>query len=128
MKVPSECWDRSQALDAVGGDAEFLSELAGMFCAACPTLLNSLSESVAANNFFPAADAAHLLGSAAQSLAAPRVLEAARALEIMARRNEQDDIDYAFYALRQEAVRLVDALADFRRERSELSALRNQEA
>jgi HPt (histidine-containing phosphotransfer) domain-containing protein len=123
MKMPSEYWDRSRALDAVGGDAEFLSELAGVFCAACPTLLNNFAESIADKNIFLAADAAHLLWSAARSVAAPGVVEAALALEKKARRNELDDIDHAFYALQQEAGRLMDALVDFRSGRSELSAV-----
>ena len=123
MKMPIEYWDQSRALDAVGGDSEFLSELAGIFCAACPTLLNSLAESIATKNIFSAADAAHLLWSAARSVAAPGVVEAALALEKKALCNELDGIDHAFYALRQEAGRLMDALVDFRSARSELSAV-----
>ena len=114
MKSPSESWDRSRALDAVGGDVEFLRELAGIFCAACPTLLNSLRESIAAKNLISAADTAHLLWSAARSLSSPGVAEAASALEIMARGKELENIDGAYHALRQEIRRLMDDLAEFR--------------
>lgn len=119
MDLPSHCWDRSRALDGVGGDEEFLSELAGIFCAACSTLLQSLEDSISAENLFSAADAAHLLYCSARSLVATRVLEAALAVEKMARRNEIEGICNACYTLRQEAELLVDELADFRNKRFE---------
>ena len=123
MKLPSDCWDRSRALDGVGGDEELLSELAGIFCAAYPTLQNSLEESIAGKNYFRVADTAHLLGRAARNLAATKVMEAALAIEMMARRKEFDDIDNALYALRQEGGQLLDALADFRNGRCGLSGV-----
>jgi HPt (histidine-containing phosphotransfer) domain-containing protein len=114
INLSSDCWDRSRALDSVGGDEEFLSELAGIFSAACPTLLKSLDEAIARKNLFSAADTAHLLGRAAKNLAAARVAEAALAIELMARRNELEDIGNACYGLRQEATQLLTELADFR--------------
>jgi HPt (histidine-containing phosphotransfer) domain-containing protein len=117
MNLPSDHWDQSRDLYGVGGDDEFLSELAGIFSAACPTLLKSLEDSIAAKNCFSIADTAHLLGRAAQNLAASRFTEAALVVEKMARRNDLDDIGNAYYALRQEAGRLLDALGDFRRGR-----------
>ena len=113
-KPPSDCWDRSKALDGVGGDEKFLNELAGIFCAACPMLLKSLEESIAAKKLFSAAETAHLLGHAARNLAATGVMEGALTVEMMARRNELDDIGNALHATRQETGRLVDALADLR--------------
>ena len=121
-KPPSDCWDRSRTVDGVGGDEEFLSELAGIFCAACPTLLKSLEESIAAKKLFSAAETAHLLGHAAQSLAATGVMQAVLTVEMMARRNEFDDIGDALRAIQQEAGRLMDALVDFRSGRSRLPA------
>ena len=121
-KWPSDCWDRSRALDGVGGDEEFLSELVGIFCAACPTLLESLEESIATKKLFSAAETAQLLGHAAQNLAATGFMQAALAVEMMTRRNELEDIGEALHAIRQEAGRLVDALADFRSGRSGLPA------
>jgi hypothetical protein len=121
-KSRSDCWDRSRALDSVGGDEEFLSELAGIFCAACPTLLESLEESIAAKKLFSAAKAAQLLGHAAQNLAATGFMQAALAVKMMARRNELEDIGDALHAMRQEAGRLVDALAAFSSGRSALPA------
>jgi HPt (histidine-containing phosphotransfer) domain-containing protein len=123
VKLPSDYWDLSRALDGVGGDEEFLSELAGIFCAAYPTLQNDLEQSIAAKNYFRVADAAHLLGRAARNIAATKVMEAALVIEMMARRKEFDDIDNAFYALRKEGGQLLDALADFRNGRCGLSGV-----
>ena len=102
MNLPSDSWDQSRALDAVGGDDEFLNELAAIFSAACPALLKSLEDSVAAKNCLSAADTARLV------------------VEKMARRNDLDDIGNACYVLHQEAGRLLDALDDFIRGRSGL--------
>ena len=76
---------------------------------------------MAAKNLRSFADNSHLLWSAARSLSATRVAEAALALEMMAHRNQLNGIDSAYYALRQEAVRLVAGLTDFRQERCGLS-------
>ena len=119
MIVPSESWDQSRALYSVGGDAEFLTELAGIFCAACPTLLKSLGEAIAAKNCDTAVDAAHLLGRAARNLVATRVQRTALTVETMAVHKELDDIGKAYYELRQETDRLVAALTDFRTKTSE---------
>jgi HPt (histidine-containing phosphotransfer) domain-containing protein len=123
MKLPSDCWDLSRALDGVGGDEEFLSDIAGIFCAAYPTLENSLRESIAAKNYFRTADTAHLLGQAARNLAATGVTEAALTIEMMARRKEFVDIDNVLHALRQMGSQLLDALADFRNGRCGLSGV-----
>ena len=118
MKISSDCWNQSRALDSVGGDEEFLSELADVFSKACPILLKNLEDSVTAKNSFPLADTAELLGRAAGNLAATRVAEAAFVVETMARRSDLDGIGSACHALRQEAQRLLDALGDLKRERS----------
>jgi HPt (histidine-containing phosphotransfer) domain-containing protein len=112
--LSSEVWDRSRALESVGGDEEFLNEIADIFSAACPTLLKRLDESITAKNYLSGADTAKLLGRAAKSLAATRVTEAARVVETMVRNNELNDIVNACYALQQEIDQLMDALADFR--------------
>lgn len=118
VNIPLDCWDQSRALDSVGGDEEFLSELADIFSTACPILLKSLEESVTAKSSFSLADTAQLLGRAAGNLAATRVTEAALVVETMARRNHLDDIGSACNVLRQEAQRLLDALGGFKRARS----------
>jgi HPt (histidine-containing phosphotransfer) domain-containing protein len=116
--LPLERWDKSRALDGVGGDEEFLSELAGIFSAACPTLLKNLENSIVAGHYLSAADTARLLGRAARNLAAPRVTKAALALETLARRNEIESMPDAWNALQQEAGWLLDELAGFRNGRS----------
>ena len=120
MNIPLDYWDQSRALDGVGGDKELLSELVDVFSTACPILLKSLEDSVTARNSFPLADTAQLLGRTARNLGATRVAEAALVVEMMARRSDLEDIGSACHALRQEAQRLLNALGDFKRERSGL--------
>lgn len=69
-----ESWNHIRALHGIGGHVQFLNELAGIFCAAYPTLLRNLSKSIAAKDPYRAADAAHLLGGAARN----RILRAQR--------------------------------------------------
>lgn len=109
-----ESWDCIRALDGVGGDVQFLNELAGIFCAAYPTLLRSLAKSIAAKDPSGTADSAHLLGGAARNIAAKGIAEAALTIEVMAHRNEFDSIENAYHALRQEIERLAEALKKFR--------------
>lgn len=125
MNIPLDCWDQSRALDSVGGDEEFLSELAGVFSLACPILLKNLQDSVAAKNSFPLANTAQLLGRAAGNLGATRVAEAALVVETMARRSHIEDIGSACQVLRQEAQRFLNTLGDFKRERSGLRRMQS---
>ncbi len=120
MNLPLDCWDQSRALDSVGGDEEFLSELADVFSFACSILLKNLEDTVAAKNAFSFADTAQLLRRAAGNLGATRVAEAALVVETMTRRSDLDDIGSACRVLRQEAQRLPDRLGDFKRAQSEL--------
>jgi HPt (histidine-containing phosphotransfer) domain-containing protein len=107
-------WDHIRALNGVGGDVQFLNELAGIFCAAYPTLLKSLEESIAAKDLSGVADTAHLLAGAAHNLSACGTAGTALAIETMARRNEFEGIESAYRVLRREVERLVDALKKFR--------------
>ena len=74
MNIPLDCWDQSRALDSVGGDEEFLSELAGRIF---PCVSNPLEKPRGYPSpqriRFPIADTAQLLGHAAGNLAATRV-------------------------------------------------------
>jgi HPt (histidine-containing phosphotransfer) domain-containing protein len=115
--LPSESWDLSRASEVLGHDEEFLSELAGIYCAACPTLLKNLEQAIAAKDRLAIADAAHLLWSGARTLSAPGVAKAALAVEMIAHRDELDDVGSAYHTLQHEAARLLDALADFRARR-----------
>lgn len=109
-----ESWDHIRALDGVGGDVQFLNEVAGIFCAAYPTLLRKLAKSIASKDPKGTADTAHLLGGAARNLGATRVAETALSIEMMARRTEFAGIESAYYALRQQVERLAEALKKFR--------------
>lgn len=124
MTINPECWDLSHALRSFGGDRQYLSEIAGIFCAACPALLHNIGESIASRNFSSVADSAHLLWSGARSLSAAEVMNAALAVEMMARGNESPGIENAYLSLQQEVGRLVAALTEFRGGRTGLPGLK----
>ena len=112
MGLASDPVDRSLALNSVGGDKAFLSELAGILGAACPTLLESTRASLAVGNLAAAARTARLLRVAAENVAARRVASAALTLETIARQRHHEAVDPAYSVLRQEVERLTPVLAD----------------
>lgn len=104
--------DCSEALASTGGDAGFLAELAGIFEAACPALLERIEHAMAAAALADAARAAHLLGVVAQNVTAKRVASAAFDLEALARQNSADRAQAAHEVLLQEIERLKPLLPD----------------
>jgi HPt (histidine-containing phosphotransfer) domain-containing protein len=120
MTIHPECWDLPRALRSFGGDREYLSEIAGIFSAACPALLHNIEESIASRNYSSVADSAHLVWSGARTLSAAEAMNAALAVEMMARGNEFHGIENAYLSLQQEIGRLVAALAEFRSGRTGL--------
>jgi HPt (histidine-containing phosphotransfer) domain-containing protein len=119
MTINPECWDLTRALRSFGEDRQYLSEIAGIYSAACPALLHNIEESIAARNFSSVADSAHLLWSGARSLSATEVMNAALAVEMMGRGKESPGIENAYLSLQRAVVRLVAALAEFRSGRTE---------
>jgi HPt (histidine-containing phosphotransfer) domain-containing protein len=112
----SNVLDRSQALAAVGGDSRFLSDLAGIFEAACPTLLKGIQRALAAGDFLAAARAAHLLRVVAQNVAAEGVAGAALALEALAQHNLPNGAQEFYLVLQEEIERLKPVLSDLQSE------------
>lgn len=77
-------------------------------------LLKNLEESITAKFPTSIADAAHLLGSAARSVASVGLAEAAFSIEAMAGRNDFEAIESAYPALRQDVELLAHSLTKFR--------------
>jgi HPt (histidine-containing phosphotransfer) domain-containing protein len=107
----SEVLDRSVAVASVGGDLEFLSEIAGLVQAAWPTLLGDIREALAAGDLPAVAAHARLAQAAAKNVSARRAYESARRLETTARAGELEAVREAGARLEQEVERLRPALA-----------------
>ncbi len=116
MKTYCHVLNRSEALAAVGGDMVFLAQLAGIFRAACPTLLEDMRASLAAGNLPATGHAARLLRVTAENVTARRVASAALALETCAGQNSPEAVGEAYWTLQQEVEQCLHALADLESE------------
>ena len=116
MKLACDGLDRSFALAAVGGDAGFLAELAGIFEAACPTLLERIQRALAAGDLIAAAVAARLLRAVAENVSAQRVASVALKCELLARQKSVAEAQAAHRALLEEVERIRPVLDDLKSE------------
>jgi HPt (histidine-containing phosphotransfer) domain-containing protein len=116
MRLASDALDRSLALAAVGGDSGFLAELAGIFEAAYPTLLERIQRALAVGDLVAAAVAARLLRAVAENVSAKRVASVALECELLARQNSVAEAQAAHRALLQEVERIQPVLDDLKSE------------
>lgn len=84
MEEHSQIVDRESALASVGGDAEFLREIAGLIQAAWPTLLNEIRNDLAAGDLTALEGHARLARAAAEYVAAKRAYMTAIQLQFVA--------------------------------------------
>jgi HPt (histidine-containing phosphotransfer) domain-containing protein len=96
------CWDRTQALDRLGGDENLLRELCQIFVQESPKLLEKLGQAIAAQDAEAAMRAAHSIKGDVSYLAAEGALQAARALEEMGHSHDLSGATEMFALLEQE--------------------------
>ena len=105
--VPFE-WDA--ALESVGGDEAMLRELAEMFFAECPKLMQQIREHIASADGPELRRAAHTLKGSAHVFGAEEAAEAAHRLEEIGRESAFADAAEALALLEDEVARLLPAL------------------
>ena len=105
--VPFE-WDA--ALESVGGDEAMLRELAEMFFAECPKLMQQIREHIASADGPELRRAAHTLKGSAHVFGAEEAAEAAHRLEEIGREEAFADATEALALLEDEVARLLPAL------------------
>jgi two-component system sensor histidine kinase/response regulator len=86
--VPKASWDKTQALDRIGGDEQLLQELCQIFLEESPKLLQKLQQAVAAGDADGVMRAAHSVKGESSYLGAGGTSQAARQLEEMGRSND----------------------------------------
>jgi PAS domain S-box-containing protein len=115
-EVPSMSSDRAidydTALSHVGGDAELLRELAGVFLKEAPGMLAAVREAVQAGDANRLKRAAHTLKGSAGTFGAHPVFAAARVLEVMGTDSNLAGAEQAWRELDRTAKALCAALAD----------------
>ena len=109
VDVPFE-WDA--ALENVGGDEAMLRELAEMFFAECPKLMQQIREHIAGADGPELRRAAHTLKGSAHVFGAEKVAEAAHRLEEIGREEMFADAEEALALLEDEVARLLPALRE----------------
>ncbi len=103
-------WD--VALERVGGDEDLLRELAEMFFAECPKLMQQIREHIDAADGPELRRAAHTLKGSAGVFGAEEVAEAAHRLEEIGREAAFADAEEALALLEDEVTRLLPALQE----------------
>ena len=103
-------WDA--ALGRVGGDEAMLRDLAEMFFAECPKLMQQIREHIAGADGPELRRAAHTLKGSAQVFGAEETAEAAHRLEEIGREEAFADAGEALALLEDEVARLLPALRE----------------
>ncbi len=108
-EVPFE-WE--SALGNVGGDEAMLRELAEMFFAECPKLMEQIREHIAGADGPELRRAAHTLKGSAHVFGAEEAADAAHRLEEIGREEAFADAEEALALLEDEVARLLPALRE----------------
>jgi len=104
--VPKASWDKTGALNRIGGDTQLLQELCQIFLEESPKLLQKLRQAVAAGDADGVMRAAHSLKGESSYLGAGATSQAARQLEEMGRSNDLSRAGETLGVLEREAIAL----------------------
>jgi len=110
----SEVLDPESALASVGGDSDFLCEIAGLVRAAWPTLIVNIRENLASGDLGTVEADARLAKAAAEYVSARRAQQSAILLELMAGQGNLEGAQRASAQLEREVAKLQPLLATFR--------------
>jgi HPt (histidine-containing phosphotransfer) domain-containing protein len=108
---PCPALDEAALLESVGGDAEFLDELIGIFLAACPTLLDQVRTALSQEDFVTLRRLARILTGALRSFTAEEAQKAAAALEWAACRHQSAEARAALRELENDINSVISALS-----------------
>jgi two-component system sensor histidine kinase/response regulator len=106
----SQVLDREALLDRVGGDLDFLQEIAGLFLEDCPRLLAEIRTAVSGGDARSLEHAAHTLKGSVSNFGAEAAREAAFRLETLGRAGDLAPAPEAFTNLEQEIQKFTQAL------------------
>ncbi|MFH1734444.1 MAG: PAS domain S-box protein, partial [bacterium] len=104
--------DRDLALERVGGDADLLVELAGIFLEDYQNLAQNIQTAIDKKDAKSLEHAAHSLKGSVANFAATAVIDAASQLEKMGREGQLDSAEAMYETLTKELNRLLPALSN----------------
>jgi HPt (histidine-containing phosphotransfer) domain-containing protein len=108
----SDIYDEAEALERVGGNRELLREVADIFLADLPRMLDEIGRAVAERDRAEIFRTAHRLKGSVANFSAHRASAAALVLERMAAREAPEGVDEALAALRHEIELVRGALME----------------
>ena len=113
MNAPSTdpVLDRDVALSRVGGDLELLKEIADLFLAEYPKVLEQLRAAACSGDPLALERAAHGLKGSVANFGASGAVEAARILEAMGRAQKLDEVAHVIHTLELALASLASELA-----------------
>jgi HPt (histidine-containing phosphotransfer) domain-containing protein len=111
-----ELLDRTAILDRVGGDLDFLEEIAALFAEDCPKLLTDIRSAIAAGNPTALEHAAHTLKGSVANFGAEPARQAALELEMLGRKGDLRPAPEACVVLEREMERFTSALLTLARQ------------
>ncbi len=103
-------------MERVGGDVEFLQELATLFTDDCPKLMGQIRTAIESGDPHGLEHAAHTLKGSVSNFGAEPAREAALKLEMLGRNGDLKPAPEACVALETEIARFTDALNTFARQ------------
>ena len=109
----TEVFNEILALNSVGGDREFLTEIIGLIQAAWPTLLAEIRGGMAMGDIAAVQRSARLAKAAARNVSASRAYECALQLEMMTNMGDLSAAQRAIASLEQEVERFQSVLPAF---------------
>ena len=112
-QCPETVFDRAAALEHLGSDESFLAEIAGIFLAEGPNLMDAIRSGVARKDAQAVLRAAHSLGGEAGHLTATSLVEAARNLEQLVAQGGPVGLDDALAKLERSFALLSAGLREF---------------
>lgn len=102
--------DRAALMERIGDDAQFLTELAEMFCDQRQMLVGEIRSALERRDAEALARAAHTLKGCVGNLGAGLAFQAALRLEMLARANQLSEAERAALELEDEVARFEQAL------------------
>jgi two-component system, sensor histidine kinase and response regulator len=103
--------DTTKILERIGGDTDLLKELAALFTADCPGMLQDIRDAVHEENAEALLKAAHALKGSVGNFAADAAVQAALRLETMGRNQDLAEASQALTELEREVDRVREVLS-----------------
>ena len=115
----SDPFDHDALMERIDGDVEFLEETITMLDEDGPSLLEQVQAAATSGDVTALVESAHALKSMVGNFCADTAERAARELEEMGRENRLTDVDAAVDRLKRELEKLLKALHQFLRAKTE---------